>query len=135
MPEMTSQELVRQFMELPVESLRIQGIVETEDTRYLGAVGLSREQPIFSGILGFSWNGYLSDSARFYTLPLRASAHGRDGVAAVFRQFDSSKYQATPEDLLAGWVPPEDAHKLDTWVADMNAQLARLLELKRRGQS
>jgi hypothetical protein len=34
--------------------------------------------------------------------------------------------------LLAGWVPPEDASKLEAWVAEMNEQLQGLLKLKHR---
>src|SRR5689334_20346116 len=106
MPEMTNEELRRFFREGPVQSLRIGGIVETGDTRYLGAVGLSLSQPLFSSILGFNFSGVLSDDARFWVQPVD------EGLVAVFRQFESSKYQSTPEDLLAGWVPPEHALEL-----------------------
>jgi hypothetical protein len=132
MGQMTSDELSRFFREGPVESLRIEGIVETEDTKYLGAVGLSLRQPLFSSILGFNFSGVLSDSARFWLQPISAASEGRDGVAAIFRQFDSSKYQSSPEDLLAGWVRPEDAAKLEAWVAEMNRHLKDLLQLKHR---
>ncbi len=114
------------------ESLRLTGIVEDEDARYLGAVGLMKRQPVFRGILGFPWNGILSDDSRFLVRPMVKSSEGRDGVALIFRQFDSSKYQASPEELFAGWVPSEQAAQLDAWVADMNQQLAALLPLKRR---
>ena len=132
MPEMTSAELSRFFREGPVDALRIAGIVETDDSRYLGAIGLSRIHPLFHSILGFNFSGQLSDSARFWIAPLRAAVEGRDGSAAIFRDFDSSKYQSFPEDILSGWVPPEDAAKLETWVADMNQQLKALLEIKHR---
>jgi hypothetical protein len=132
MPEMTPEELTRFFREAPLESLKIGGVVETEDTRYLGAVGLSLTQPLFSSILGFNFSGVLSDTARFWTQPLREDEEGVEGLAAIFRQFDSSKYQATPEDLPAGWVPPEDSLKLESWVADMNRHLQKLLLLKAR---
>ncbi len=82
---------------------------------------------------GFNFSGELSDSARFWLFPLRAAHEGRDGVAAIFRDFDSSKYQSFPEDLFAGWVPPEDAPKLEAWVAEMNQQLKALIALKNRG--
>ena len=131
MPEMTTEELARFFREGPVDSLRIEGIVSTEDTRYLGAVGLALHQPLFSSILGFNFSGILSNDSRFWGRPLRRSVEGTDGLAAIFRQFDSSKYQDSPEDLLAGWVPPEDAAKLEAWIADMNEQLKALLVLKR----
>ncbi len=134
MPEMTPDELVRFFHEEPVEALKIDGLVETEDTRYLGAVGLSLKQPLFSSILGFNFSGVLSDSARFWVQPLREDVEGRDGLAAIFRQFDSSKYQSTPEDLVAGWVPPERALQLEAWVAEMNHHLRSLLEIKHRAQ-
>jgi hypothetical protein len=132
---MTPEELSKVFREGIADALRLTGIGETDDARYLGAVGLSRAQPVFRSILGFPWNGFLSDSARFFVVPIRAAVEGRDGVAAVFRQFDSSKYQSSPEDLLAGWVPPEDASKLESWVADMNEQLQGLLALKHRQET
>jgi hypothetical protein len=124
MPEMTPAELSRFFREGPVDPLRIQGIVETEDSRYLGAVGLHLTQPQFHGILGFNWSGILSDDARFYTVSTS------EGLVAIFRQFDSSKYQSFPEDLLSGWVPHAEAAKLEAWVADMNRQLQDLLKIK-----
>jgi hypothetical protein len=132
MSEMTSQELARFFREGPANALRIEGIVETGDARYLGAVGLSLRHPVFNETLGFPSGGFLSDDSRFFLWPIQQSTEGQDGVAAIFRQFESSKYQASPEDLLAGWVPPEDAPKLEEWVADMNQQLKGLLELKHR---
>jgi hypothetical protein len=131
MGQLTAAELAKFFREGPVEPMRITGIVETADSRYLGAVGLQKQQPIFNSILGFSWSGILSDSARFYAQPVRAAVEGHDGVVAIFRQFDSSKYQDHPEDILAGWVPPDEAARLEEWVADMNRQLQGLLELKR----
>jgi len=130
MPELTKDELERFFREGPVEPLRLDGILETEDARYLGAVGLSLRQPLFHGILGFNWSGVLSDSARFWTARAPGAVDGQDALVAVFRQFESSKYQATPEDLLAGWVPADEAMRLEAWVADMNTQLQGLLALK-----
>lgn len=130
MPELTKDELERFFREGAVPALRIDGLVETEDARYLGAVGLARHQPLFHGILGFNWSGVLSDSARFYVVPAPDAVDGMDVRVAVFRQFDSSKYQAFPEDLIAGWVPVADAERLEAWVGDMNAQLAGLIALK-----
>jgi hypothetical protein len=132
MSAMTSEELSRFFREGPVDGMRIAGIVETDDSRYLGAVGLMRAQPLYRSISGFPMNGYISDSSRFYLWPSSEAKEGKAGLVAVFRNFDSSKYQDHPDDLLAGWVPPEDAAKLESWVADMNEQLRGLLELKRR---
>src|SRR5262245_34295630 len=113
MPEITSESLAELFRTGPVESLRIERPVATADTRYLGAVGLSLTQPVFSSILGFPSGGMLSDDARFWVWPIRVAVEGRDGLAAIFRQFESSPYQSTPEDLIAGWVPPEDALRLE----------------------
>ncbi len=107
MPELTREALVRFFSDGPVESLRLDGIVETDDARYR-----------------------LSDSARFWIHEARAAVEGRDGWVAVFRQFDHSKYQNSPEDLLAGWVGPDERARLEAWVADMNRQLQQLLLLK-----
>jgi hypothetical protein len=130
MPELTTVELERFFREGAVEPLRIEKLVETEDSRYLGAVGLSLHHPLFNSILGFNWSGVLSDSARFYIVDAPGAVDGMDVRVAVFRQFESSKYQAFPEDIIAGWVPLADVAQLERWVAEMNAHLARLLELK-----
>ena len=64
------------------ESLRLTGIVEDEDARYLGAVGLMKRQPVFRGILGFPWNGILSDDSRFLVRPMVKGSEGGDGVGA-----------------------------------------------------
>src|SRR4051812_39041214 len=132
---MTSEELSRFFQQGPVNSLRIEGIKLTEDSRYLGAIGLSLRHPLFNSILGFNFSGVLSDSARFLVVPVSAAVEGKDGLVAVFRQFDASQYQSTPEELLAGWVPPDDAARLEGWVADMNQQLKGLLQLKHQTPS
>ena len=84
MSAMTAEELARFFREGPFNSVRIEGITETDDTRYLGAVGLMRNQPIFRSILGFPFNGALSDTARFYLWPLKESVEGHSGVAVIF---------------------------------------------------
>jgi hypothetical protein len=129
MPEMTEAELVKLFHGR-VEWLKIEGLVETKDSRYLGGVGLSLKHPLFHSVLGFNFSGELSDDSRFWVQPLRAAVEGRDGLAAIFRQFDSSPYQSTPEDLIAGWVEPERAPELEAWVAEMNRHLRALLDRK-----
>ncbi len=63
-------------------------------------------------------------------IPVTAAIEGENGWVAVFRQFDTSRFQDGPEDLLCGWVRLEDAVKLEGWVADMNRQLKRLLIVK-----
>jgi hypothetical protein len=127
---MTSDSLSSFFHEGFTETLHIKKIVETADSIYLGAVGLSRSQPLFHSILGFAFSGVLSDDAYFYLIPVKAEVEGRNGLAAVFRQFESSQYQDHPEDILAGWVAPKEAPLLEAWVARMNQQLASLLAIK-----
>ncbi len=41
----------------------------------------------------------------------------------VFRQFDSSPYSASPEDIIAGWVPEEEAERAREWVDEMNNRI------------
>jgi hypothetical protein len=126
MPQMTAEGLSRFFREGPVEPLRLTGIAENEDSRYLGAIGLHKLTPTFHSILGFNYSGQLNDAARFY------SADSEPGVVAVFRQFESSKYQAFPEELIAGWVPHSERARLESWIDDMNQQVKALLDLKHR---
>lgn len=130
MGQLTQEVLSEFFREGSVQSLKLHGVLETEDAKYLGAVGLSLHRPLFHSILGFNFSGVLSDSARFYSVPVSAAVEGQDGLVAVFRQFDSSKYQAGPEDVLAGWVPLDAAESLQTWIDEMNQLLRSLLELK-----
>ena len=83
-----------------------------------------------SSIAGFNFSGELSDSARFFTVPVTRKVEGQDGLVVLFRQFDSSQFQTFPEDLLAGWVPPEDEVQAQEWVEQMNTHLKALLQSK-----
>jgi len=133
MPELTPERLVSFFADDESAAFRLDltnGLVETDDSRYLGAVGLARAIPQFHSIHGFNFSGILSDSARFYVVPVTRAVEGRDGAVIVFRQFDRSKYQDFPEDLIAGWGPPEALAALTDAVAFMNGEVARLLVLK-----
>jgi hypothetical protein len=128
-----TEEVLRQFFADPASrALHIERLTETEDSRYLGAIGLSRRQPLFHSILGFNFSGVLSDSARFYLVPTRAEVEGKDAVVVVFRQFDRSRYQDSPEDLVAGWGTAEEAPLLEAHVDFMNGEVQRLLEIKRQ---
>ena len=73
----------------------------------------------------------LSDSARFYVVPVTKEVHGQVGLVVVFRQFERSIYQDHPEDLPAGWVPLDDEAQVTVWVQQMNEHLTGLLEKKR----
>jgi hypothetical protein len=111
MPEVTD-DVLATFSE--DEIFRISGIRYASDSRYLGAAGVSDNHPIFhAGGL----SGELSPDSRFM-LKKRASR-----VFVVFRQFDSSRYQAVPEDLVAGWVPAEQEGEAQGWVDRMNAHI------------
>lgn len=133
MPELTPEHPVNFFASSVSAALQLDltnGLVETADSRYLGAIGLSRKWPLFHSILGFNFSGTLPDSARFYLVPVTRAVEGRDGVVAVFRQFDRSKYQDFPEDLIAGWGSSEATSALTEAVAFMNGEVARLLVVK-----
>lgn len=120
-------EALRAFLTDPAaEASRIAQVVETEDSRYLGAVGLSRVHPLFHCILGFSFSGAISESARFRLVRATAAGEGRDAVVVVFRQFERSRYQDAPEDLVAGWAPPDEEDALAAHVRFFNGELARL---------
>lgn len=106
----------------PIKSLRIEAVRETADSRYLGVVGISLLHPIFHVIDGFPFSGELSPDSRYMLRKLTRPGHDTM-VFVLFRQFDSSRYSASPEDLVAGWVPLDEEAQALRWVERMNWQI------------
>jgi len=111
MPEATDEMLARL---VDNEWYRVEGFRITADARYLGRVGISHAHATFHAG-GFS--GELSPDSRFV---IRKHA---TRVFIVFRQFDSSRYHASPADHVAGWVPAEDEATAQNWVDRINVQI------------
>jgi hypothetical protein len=112
------------------EFWRISGIRIADPYRYLGSVGITHYWPSFSR----DFSGALSPDSRF---TLRIVQHAiRDEPVAfiIFRQFDSSQYQAFPEDLHSGWVPIALVPQAREWVLEMNLHIEWLLERERNPQ-
>ncbi|MCC6997170.1 MAG: hypothetical protein IT370_21325 [Deltaproteobacteria bacterium] len=122
MPEATDATLTSLAEHGPIESLRIEAVRETADARYLGVVGVSLLHPIFHVIDGFPFSGELSPDSRYMLRKLSRPGH-ETMVFVLFRQFDSSRYSASPEDLVAGWVPLEQEAQALRWVDSMNWQI------------
>jgi hypothetical protein len=114
MPEATDEILARVR---DTEYRRIEGPTYTADSVYLGGVGLSDLHPTFHAG-GFS--GELSPDSRFL---LKSLSGDPTAVFVIFRQFDSSRYHASPEDHVAGWVPADHASDAQNWVDRMNAKI------------
>ncbi len=119
MPEATDATLTRMAESGLITFMRIEAVRETSDARYLGGVGISFRHPIFhaGGI-----SGELSHDSRFVLRKLARPGH-ETMVFVVFRQFDSSKYSASPADAIAGWVPLEEEDQALRWVQRMNDQI------------
>ncbi|TNE88448.1 MAG: hypothetical protein EP330_13805 [Deltaproteobacteria bacterium] len=111
------------FAEEPAAAFVIEGIRETEDSRYLGQVGLHKRDPVFRFAY---WMGLCPDT-HFRLEPFSAEEVGFDGIAVVLHQFTASKYQDSPEELLAGWVPSGMAERAGEWVEQFNADIRRRL--------
>ena len=122
MPEATDATLTSLVEHGPIKSLRIEAVRETADSRYLGVVGVSFLHPIFHVIDHFPFSGELSPDSRYILRKLSRPGH-ETKVFVLFRQFDSSKYQSSPEDIVAGWVPPEEEAQALSWVLRMNGQI------------
>jgi len=110
--------------------LQLKGIRETADSVYLGAVGLSLKEPLFHSILGFNFSGRLSPDAAFRVEAVTGPDSELTALVAVFRQFESSRFQDFPEDIVMGWVPTSAADALATWMSRMTAQLTHLLAVR-----
>jgi|GEM_PF-1767417 len=110
--------------------LELKGIRETVDSIYLGAVGLSLEQPLFHSSLGFNFSGRISPDAGFRVETITHPQSGRVRLVAVFQQFKTSPFQDFPEDIVMGWVAASEGEALATWMGKMDDQLARLLKLR-----
>ncbi|MGE0401922.1 MAG: hypothetical protein AB7T06_34785 [Kofleriaceae bacterium] len=106
----------------PLDSLR-----ETVGEWQLGTFGLSRRSPTFRK----GYSGKLTDASRFRKQVFGPTAHGRSGVALIFRHFDSSPQQDHPSEYLVGWVPREREAQLDQWMDFMSAELLK----RRRGEA
>jgi hypothetical protein len=122
MPEATDEVLTKLVEEGPFQSYRLTGLRDTADARYLGVVGISSFQPIFHAGDLFPFSGELSPDSRYEIRVLRRAGEP-SLVFVVFRQFDSSRYQAFPEDLVAGWVPAEEQEQARDWVHEMNNRI------------
>lgn len=111
----------------PAAFYLLDGITETDDHWYLGQSGIAKLRPSWR----FGYGGTLSDSGRFYLIPLTAEDTGLEpGFACVFRQFDRSKYSETPAEYFAGWVRSSELPALEGWIAEMNQHLVDVLALK-----
>lgn len=123
MPEATKQVLEKLVAEGPIEAYRIEAPLDTADSRYVGVVGVSNFHPTFHVSDGVPFSGRLSADSRFHVVRLEGPGNaGR--VFVVFRQFETSPDQVTPEDIVAGWVPTSREADAREWVADMNARIA-----------
>lgn len=122
MPEATDAVLIELVENGPFESYRITGLVDTADSRYLGVVGVANSHATFHVSDHFPFAGKLSPDSRFEIRALERTGHPSI-VFVVFRQFDRSHYQAFPEDLVAGWVPEDEAEQAREWVNEMNDRI------------
>lgn len=110
--------------------LKLQGIQQTDDSIYLGAVGLSLLRPVFHIIMGFACSGGLSPDAAFRVETVTWPDPAHTALVVVFRQFESSVYEDTPEDIIVGWVPATEADDLAIWLERMTTQLTVLLRMR-----
>jgi hypothetical protein len=110
----------------PVKWPRIEGVSHTSDARYLGQLGLHNSDPVCR--FGFWFQ--LHDQARIYTRSFSSSEAGVDGVVLIFRQFDRSRFEDEPSEMLAGWVSSEKASYAEEWVTEFNAHIQELLVIK-----
>jgi hypothetical protein len=122
MPEATDEVLTKLVEDGPFQSYRIEGPQDTHDARYLGVVGVANSHATFHVSDHFSFAGKLSPDSRFEIRNLRRPGHP-SFVFVVFRQFDSSRFQASPEDIIAGWVPEDEAEQARDWVNEMNNRI------------
>lgn len=108
--------LTRFFTKEPAAAFLIEGTAETGDSHYLGQIGIHKRNDTFR--MGYFFK--LSESSRFWMLPMSDEDVGFDGLAILFRQFDSSRFQEEPQDYLAGWVPLAMAPRAEEWVETFN---------------
>lgn len=134
MPEATDAVLITLVEAGPFRAYRIDGPRDSADARYLGVVGLADSHATFHVIDHFPFAGTLSPDSRFEIRNLRRSGHPTI-VFVVFRQFDSSRFQASPEDIVAGWVPEDEAAVARGWVDDMNHLLRMRLRASREAEA
>jgi hypothetical protein len=113
-------ERLKDFFERePAAAFVIEGIVETEDTWYVGQVGIHKLQPLYR----FAYFGQLSPSSSLHTVPFEQDEVGFAGIAIVFHQFDSSKYSDVPSEEFAGWVPVAMRERAEAWVKEGNERI------------
>lgn len=122
MPEATAEELRRLVDVGPFDAYRLTGPRDTADARYLGVVGISLVNPMFRSMAGFPFNGTFSPESRFELRDVQHPVHGHL-VFVVFRQFERSRFQAFPEDLVAGWVPGAEADQARRWIHELNNRI------------
>ena len=126
MAAITDETLHTFFQREPKNAFRIEGISHTSDARYLGQLGLHNSDPVCR--FGFWFQ--LHDQARIYTRSFSSSEAGVDGVVLIFRQFDRSRLEDEPSEMLAGWVTAEHASDAAQWVAVFNEHIQELLVIK-----
>ena len=126
MGQITDETLHEFFKREPPGAFLIQGISETTDARYLGQVGLHNSDPVCR----FGYWFKLHDQARFYTRAYSNESAGIAGVVIVFRQFDRSRLEDEPSEMVAGWVTAEHASDAAQWVAVFNEHIQELLVIK-----
>jgi hypothetical protein len=112
------------------EFWRISGIRIADPYRYLGSVGITHYWPSFSR----DFSGALSPDSRFTLRIIQHAIRDEPVAFIIFRQFDSSQYQAFPEDLHSGWVPIALVPQAREWVLEMNLHIEWLLERERNPQ-
>lgn len=120
-------ETLREFLRTgPVRTYRLTGITETESSRFLGFIGISRWFFQFHCRHGFWFSSGLRPEARFRVLRVNEQASETDRLFVLFRRFDVTPDTPEAEDLIAGWVPLADAEIAQTWIDDMNQYVERM---------
>ena len=126
MAAITDDILHKFFEKEPKNAFRIEEISYTTDARYLGQIGLHNSDPVCR--FGFWFK--LHDQARIYTRAFSSSEAEVDGLVVIFRQFDRSRFQDEPSEMLAGWVSSDKYSDAAEWVAEFNAHIQKLLVVK-----
>ena len=123
----TFETIARFLAKEPSDHYRIDRLQDAGDALWLGQFALCTNVPGFR----FGYSFELSDSGRLYLLDLPASERSAiTGVAAIYRQFDRSRYQDEPSEYFAGWVPPEERESLREWCRTLNALTDQMLARK-----
>lgn len=101
----------------------LSGVEETKTDWALGFVTISKRHPYF----GRGYGGTLGPTSRFRKQWFEAADTQFRGWLVIFRAFDKGTATGDPEDVFAGWAPPEQELEVDRWVAFMNEQIKQRL--------